>query len=143
VLNEPDETGEIDTKASLVGAAIAAVDGEQWPEELIEDEHGPVQRTQRRRIKWLGMAVGLDRPQVESSVLSELGLNAVEVSAGSLAQRVAALSKLGSDSASWSRLVGAIDVVGRLGSVWVMPGPNCYRLSPSRGVLARAMREPP
>lgn len=143
VLSEPDEEGEFDTKASLVGAAIAATGGQHWPEELIEDEQGPVGRIQRRRIKRLGMLVGFDRIQVESAVLGELGLNAVDVGSGSLAQRVAALNKLGTGSKAWLRLVAAIDHVGRMGSVWVMPKPTCDRLSPSSGALARAMRGPP
>ncbi len=143
VLSEPDEAGEVDTKASLVGAAIAAAEGQHWPEDLIDDEQGPVGRIQRRRIKRLGMLVGFDRPQIESTVLGELGLNAVDVGVGSLAQRVAALSKLGTGSGSWLRLVAAIDHVGRMGSVWVMPKPTCDRLSPSSGALARAMRGPP
>ncbi len=143
VLSEPDEAGEIDTKASLVGAAIAADKGQHWPEELIDDEQGPVGRIQRRRIKRLGMLIGFDRPQVESAVLAELGLDIVDAGFGSLAQRVAALSKLGTGSGSWLRLVAAIDHVGRMGSVWVMPKPTCDRLSPSSGALARAMRGPP
>jgi hypothetical protein len=143
VLSEADEAGEVDMKASLVGAAIAAAGGQHWPEDLIDDEQGPVGRTQRRRIKRLGMLVGFDRPQVESAVLGELGLNAIDVGVGSLAQRVAALSKLGTRSGSWLRLVAAIDHVGLLGSVWVMPKPTCDRLSPSSGALARAMRDPP
>ena len=143
VLSEPDEAGEIDTKASLVGAAIAVVRGQHWPEELIEDEQGPVGRIQRRRIKRLGMLVGFDRIQVESAVLGELGLNVIDVGAESLAQRVAALSKLGTGCGAWLRVVAAIDHVGRMGPVWVMPKPTCDRLSPSRGALARAMRGPP
>lgn len=143
VLGERDEAGEIDTKSSLVGAAIAAVRGERWPEELIFDEQGPVQRTQRRRVKWLGAAVGFDQPQVESSVLGELGLTAVEVNVGSLPQRVSALGRLATDPASWLRFVGALDLVGRLGPVWVMPGVGYDRLGPARGSFARAMRGPP
>ncbi len=143
VLSEPGEAGESDTKVSLVGAAIAAAEGQHWPEDIIEDERGPVGRTQRRRIKRLGMLVGFDRAQVESEVLGVLGLNAIDVGVESLAQRVAALSKLGTGSGSWLRLVAAIDYVGLMGSVWVMPKPTCDRLSPSSGALARAMRGPP
>jgi len=147
VLSEPGKSREpgqaADTKANLVGAAIAAAGGQHWPEELIEDEQGPVGRIQRRRIKRLGMLVGFDRIQVESAVLGELGLNAVDVGSGSLAQRVAALSRLGTGFKSWLRLVAAIDYVGLMGSVWVMPKPTCDRLSPSSGALARAMRGPP
>jgi hypothetical protein len=143
VLGERDEAGEIDTKSSVLGAAVAAIHGERWPEELIEDEQGPVQRTQRRRVQWLGKAVGFDQPQIESSVLGELGLTAVEVSVRSLAQRVATLSRLAADSAPWLRFVGALDLVGQLGPVWVMPGAGCGHLVPARGSFARAMRGPP
>ena len=143
VLSERGEAGEVDAKSSLVGAAIAAIRGERWPEELIFDEQGPVQRTQRRRVKWLGKAVGFDQPQVESSVLGELGLTAVEVNARTPAQRVSALGKLATDSTSWLRFVGALDLVGGLGPVWVMPGVGCDRLVPARGAFARFMRGPP
>ena len=143
VLGEPGEAGEIDTKSSLVGAAIAAIRKERWPEELIFDEPGPVQRTQRRRVEWLGKAVGFDQPQVESSVLGELGLAAIEVNGQTLPQRVSALSRLAPDSASWLRFVGALDLVGRLGPVWVMPGIGRSRLVPARGSFARNMRGPP
>lgn len=143
VLGEADEAGEIDTKSSLVGAAVAAAWGERWQEELIFDEHGPVQRTQRRRVKWLGASVGFDQALVESSVLGELGLTAVEVNARALPQRVSALARLATDSASWLRFIGALDLVGRLGPVWVMPGVGCGRLVPARGSFSRAMRGPP
>jgi hypothetical protein len=143
VLGEQGGALEIDTKSSLVGAAVAAIRGERWPEELIFDEQGPVQRTQRRRVKWLGKAVGFDQPQVESSVLGELGLTAVEVNVRSLPQRVSALGRLASDSASWLRFVGALDLVGLLGPVGVMPGVGCGRLGPARGSFARHMRGPP
>ena len=143
VLSEPDEAGEVDTEARRVGAAIAATEGQHWPEDLIDDEQGPAGRTQRRRIQRLGVLVGFDRIQVESAVLGELGLNAIDVGVKSLAQRVATLSKLGTGIGSWLRLVAAIDHVGRMGSVWVMPKPTCDRLSPSSGALARAMRGPP
>lgn len=143
VLSERDEAYEIDTKSSLVGAAIAAARGERWPEELIFDEQGPVQRTQSRRVKWLGKAVGFDHPQVESSVLGELGLTAVEVNAPTLPQRVSALGRLATEPASLLRIVGALDLVGRLGPVWVMPGVGCGRLVSARGSFARYMRGPP
>ena len=143
VLCEADEAGEVDAKSSLVGAAVAAARGERWQEELIFDEHGPVQRTQRRRVKWLGKAVGFDQVQVESSVLGELGLTAIEVNARTLPQRVSALARLATDPASWLRFVGALDLVGRLGPVWAMPGVGCGRLVPARGSFARAMRGPP
>lgn len=143
VLSEQGEGGEIDTKLSLVGAAIAAIRGERWPEELIFDEQGPVQRTQRRRVKWLGKAVGFDQPQVESAVLAELGLAAVEVNARTLPQRVSALARPAPGSASWLRFVACVDLVGRLGPVWVMPGVGCGRLVPARGSFARYMRGPP
>ena len=136
---EPDDQSE---KDNLVGAGEAACRGERWPDEPIEGDRGPVGRTQRRWLKWLGSVFGLDSPQVDSAVLSELGLNAVEVS-GQLPQRVAALSRLTAEPAWWLRLVGAIDLVGRLGPVWVMPDPRCGRMSPARGSIARSMRGPP
>ena len=143
VLGEPDEAGEVDGKSSVLGAAVAASRGERWPEELIFDEQGPVQRTQRRRVRWLGKAVGFDQPQVASSVLGELGLSAVEVNARTLPQRVSALVRLARDSAPWLRFVAALDLVGQLGPVWVMPGVGCGRLVPARSSFARAMRGPP
>jgi len=114
------EQGDGDPLSSLVGAAVAASRGGRWPEDLIEGEAGPVGRTQRRRIVALGRLVGLDQPKVDSRVLGELGLDAVQVQ-GSLTSLAARLGQLGSGLGPWLRVVGAIDVVGRLGPVGVMP----------------------
>jgi hypothetical protein len=136
------EQGDEDLRSSLVGAAVAASRGERWPEDLIEGEAGPVGRTQRRRIVAVGRLVGLDRPLVDSRVLGELGLDAVQVQ-GSLTSRVARLGRLGPGLGPWLRVVGAIDLVGRLGSVGVMPGVARSRLTPARGARARFLRGPP
>jgi len=142
VLGRADESGKIDARSSLLGAAVAASRGERWPEELIEEEKGPVQRTQRRRVLGLGSALGFDQPEVASAVLAELGLDAVECR-GTLAQRLVALAGQAADPGLWLRVVGAVDLVGRYGPVGVMASPWCGRLAPARGSIARAMRGPP
>lgn len=137
---EPVDHSEADTKSGLVGAAIAAGAGERWERDLIEGESGPVLRTQQRWIKWLGTRVGLDG-ELSSEVLSELGLNAIEVR-GKLTERVAALGKL-TGREGWLRLAGALDLVCRHGPVWVIPDPRNGRVVSARSSLARAMRGPP
>lgn len=129
-------------RSSLVGAAVAACRGERWPEDLIEGEAGPVGRTQRRRIVAVGRMVGLDQAILDSRVLGELGLDAVQVQGG-LAHRVAALGQLRPGLGPWLRVAGAIDLVGRLGPVGVMPGVARARLTPARGARARFRRGPP
>ncbi len=136
------EDGEVDTRSSLLGAAVAASCGERWPDELIEDEEGPVQRTQRRRVQRLGAAVGLERTEVVSQVLAELGLEAI-VFSGSVASRLAVIAGQAGDRALWLQIVGAIDLVGRYGSVGVVEGLRSCRLAPARGSLARSLRGPP
>ena len=133
---------EEDPRASLVGAAVAACRGDEWPEELIEDEAGPVRRTQARRIARVACVTGLDEPRVDSWVLAELGLDAIEVQ-GSLCRRVAALSRLGPGLGPWLRVAGAVDRVGRLGIVGVLPGVVRSRLTRPSGVRARHHRGPP
>jgi hypothetical protein len=142
VLRVADEGGEVDTRSSLLGAAVAASRGERWPEELIEDEEGPVQRTQRRRVQRGAWAVGLDGPVVDSAVLAELGLDAVACT-GTVAARVAVLADKGSDPGLWLRIVGAIDLVGRYGPVGVMEGLRGRRLAAARSSFVRALRGPP
>jgi len=134
---EPDEP-----RASLVGAAIADCRGERWSEDLIFDEQGPVRRTQRRRIAFVGRVVGLDRQDVGSRVLGELGLAAMQMR-GKLSDRVAALGELGPGLDPWLRIVGAIDLVGRLGPVGVLAGVARSPLTPARGIRARSLRGPP
>lgn len=136
------EVGEVDTKTSLLGAAVAASRGERWPEELIEDEEGPVQRTQRRRVQRLATALGLGRPEVDSAVLAELGLEAI-VCRGSAATRLAVIAGQAGDRALWLRIVGAIDLVGKYGPVCVVDGLRSCRLAPARGSFVRALRGPP
>jgi hypothetical protein len=133
---------EVDTRSCLLGAAVAASRGERWLDELIEDEEGPVQRTQRRRVQSLGSAVGLDRPEVSSAVLAELGSEAI-VFRGSAASRLAAIADQTGDRALWLRIVGAIDLVGRYGPVGVVDGLRGCRLAPARGSFVRALRGPP
>lgn len=143
---EPDESEDVREAdehrepATMVGAAIAASVGEFWERELIEDEPGPVLRTQQRWIKWLGLVVGLDG-ELSSEVLSELGLDAIDVR-GNLAGKVAALGKLTGPYA-WLRFAGALDLVCRLGPVWVISDPRSSRVASARGSVARAMRGPP
>jgi hypothetical protein len=131
-----------DPRASLVGAAVSACHGEYWVEELIEDESGPVRRTQVRRIARVAFVTGLDEPEVDSRVLGELGLDAVDVQ-GSLSRRVAALSNLGPGLAPWLRVAGAVDLAGHLGDVGVLPGVARSRLSRPSGTRARHHRGPP
>ncbi len=141
VLGQSAEGGE-DPRASLVGAAVAACRGDEWPEELIEEEAGPVRRTQARRIARVAFMTGLDEPRVDSRILDELGLEAIEVQ-GSLSRRVAALSRLGAGLGPWLRVAGAVDRVGRLGIVGVLPGVVRSRLTRPSGVRARHYRGPP
>ena len=90
----------------------------------------------------MGRLVGLDQPLADSRVMGELGLDAVQVQ-GSLTRRVARLGQLGPGLGPWLRVAGAIDVVGRLGPVGVMPGVARSRLTPARGARARFLRGPP
>lgn len=133
---------EEDPRSSLVGAAVAACGGQRWPEELIEDERGPVRRTQARRIGRAAFVIGLDGLQVASAVLGELGLDAVEVHGG-VSRRVAALRGLGPGLGPWLRALAAVDLVGRLGTVGVLPGVGRSRLTRPRGRRARHHRGPP
>jgi len=137
------EGGEVDVRSHLLGAAVAASRGERWPTELIEDEEGPTQRTQHRRVQRVASAGGLDQRVVDSAVLAELGLDAVACS-GALAVRLAGLAaRAADDSALWLRIAGAIDLVGGYGRVGVMEGLRSARLAPARGSVARALRGPP
>jgi hypothetical protein len=111
-------------------------------EELIEEESGPVRRTQSRRIARVASVTGLDEPLVGSRILGELGLDAVDVR-GDLSRRVAALSRLGSGLAPWLRVVGVVDLVGRLGIVGVLPGVARSRMTRPSGTRARYYRGPP
>jgi len=136
------EGKEAEGRASLVDAATAYCRGERWPEEPIEDEVGPVGRTQRRRITAVGRAVGLDQPVVDSRVLGELGLDVVQTRGG-LSERVAALGGVGPEMGPWLRIVGAMDLVGRWGRVGVLAGTVSARLTSARGCRARSLRGPP
>jgi hypothetical protein len=129
-------------RPSLVGAAIAACRGQWWPEGLDEGEPGPVLRTQRRWIATAARALGLDGPEVDSRVVGELALDVIAVR-GSRSQRVAALGQLGAGLGPWLRVAGAIDVVGRLGVVGVLPGVVRARLTRAGGRWARGYRGPP
>lgn len=131
-----------DPRASLVGAAVAASRGEHWSDELIEDERGPVRRTQARRIARVAFLTGLEEPEVDSRILGELGLGAVDVH-GSLSRRVAALTSMGPGLAPWLRVAGAVDLVGHLGIVGVLPGAARSRLTRPSGTRARHYRGPP
>ena len=131
-----------DPRATLVGAAVAASRGEHWFDELIEDESGPVRRTQMRRIARVAFVAGLDGVEVGSRILGELGLDAVEVHGG-LQRRVAALSRLGPGLAPWLRVAGAVDHVGHLGIVGVLPGVARARLTRPSWARARHRRGPP
>ena len=142
VICQAERPASADPRASLVGAAIADCRGEHWSDDLIEDERGPVRRTQRRRIAFVGRAVGLDRQDVDSRVLGELGLEVVQTR-GRQSERVAALSALGPGLERWLRVVGAIDLVGRLGPVGVLAGVARSPLTPARGIRARSLRGPP
>ena len=142
VVRKSGEDSEFDPRSSLLGAAVAASRGERWPEELIEDEEGPVQRTQRRRVQRFGSALGLDRSEVDSAVLAELGLDAV-VCSGTVASRLAKIAVQACDRAHWLRIVGAIDLVGRYGPVGAVDGLRDSRLAPARGSFVRALRGPP
>jgi hypothetical protein len=129
-------------RASLVGAAVAQCRGERWPEELIFDDPGPVRRTQGRRIARVGELVGFDGREVDSRVLGELGLGVVQVG-GRLSERVAALSALGPGLEPWLRVVGAMDLVRRLGPVGVLAGVVRSPLTSARGSRVRSFRGPP
>lgn len=142
VVGRSEDDGKVDTRSSMLGAAVAASHGERWPEELIEDEKGPVQRTQRRRVRCIGRAIGLDQSEVDSAVLAELGLDAV-VCTGTAASRLCRLASKAGDPAFWLRVVGAIDLVGKYGPVGVVEGLRNRRLAPARGSFARALRGPP
>ena len=131
-----------DPRASLVGAAVAVCRGEQWVDELIEGEPGPVRRTQKRRIARVAFVTGLNEPAVDSRILGELGLDAVDVH-GRLSRRVAALSRLGPGFGAWLRVMGAVDFVGRLGIVGVLPGVARSCLTRPSGARARHHRGPP
>ncbi len=141
VLGQCPEARE-DPRASLVGAAVAASRGDLWVEDLIEDEVGPVKRTQARRIARVAFVTGLDDEHVDSRIFGELGLDAVDVH-GILSQRVAAMSCLGAGLGPWLRVAGAVDLVGRLGTVGVLPGVARSRLTRPSGVRARHYRGPP
>jgi hypothetical protein len=134
--------GGEDPRASLVSDAVSACRGEHRVEELIEDETGPVRRTQVRRIARVAYVTGLDKPEVDSRILGELGLDAVDVH-GSLSRRVAALSRLGPGLGPWLRVLGAMDLVGHLGVVGVLPGVARSRLTRPSGARARHHRGPP
>jgi hypothetical protein len=68
------EGGEVDTKSSLLGAAVAASRGERGPDELIEDEEGPVQRTQRRRVHPLAARCQYPDRQAHDSHLHDISV---------------------------------------------------------------------
>ena len=142
MLCQVEGAGSDETRTSLVGAAIAVCRDEHWPDELIFDEQGPIRRTQRRRIARVSRLVGFDQQEVDSRVLGELGLGVMQ-SGGGPSERVASLSTLGSGSAAWLRVVGAIDLVGRLGPVGVLVGVARSPLIPARGVRTRFLRGPP
>jgi len=142
VICQAEGTEEKEGRASLVGAAVAYCRGERWPEEPIEDEVGPVGRTQRRRIAAVGRAVGLDQPKVDSRLIGELGLDVVQTRGG-LSERVAALCEAGPGMGPWLRIVGAMDLVGWWGRVGVLAGTANARLTPARGCRARSLRGPP
>jgi hypothetical protein len=125
-----------------VGAAVAVCRGERWPEELVDDERGPVGRTQRRWVRKVASVLGLGGAQVASGVLSELGLEAIMLGV-TLAQRVAAVAHKAADPFLWLHLAGALDLVGAYGPVGVIEGLQQPRLAPARGSFARAMRGPP
>lgn len=142
IVATPDEEDEIDTMACLAGAAVAVCRGERWPEELLEDEVGPVGRTQRRWVRKVAEILGLDGPEVSSEVVSELGLDVVEL-VGSTAQRVAAVARRAADHALWLRLAATLDLVGAYGPVGIVEGLHSGRVAPARGRLTRALRGPP
>jgi len=142
LLSQAEGTDACDPRSSLVGAAVASCRGEHWPDELIFDEHGPVRRTQRRRIARVSALLGFDRDEIDSRVVSELGLSVME-SVGDVAQRVAALSVFRPGLSPWLRLVGAVDLVGQLGPVGVLAGVARSPLTPARSSRARSLRGPP
>lgn len=142
VVCQVEDPEEADSRASLTGAAVAVCRGERWPEDLILGEQGPAGRTQRRRIAAVGRLVGLDQPRVDSRVLGELGLDLVETG-GKLSARVAAVGRMGPGIGAWLRIVGAVDLVGRLGTVGVLLGTTRSSLTPARGSRARCLRGPP
>ena len=142
IVTTPDDQGEIDTKACLAGAAVAVCRGERWTEELLKDEAGPAGRTQRRWVRKVAAILGLDGHEVTSDVVSELGLDMVELM-GSTAQRVTAVARRAADHTLWLRLAATLDLVGAYGPVAIVEGLHSGRVAPARGRLARALRGPP
>ena len=58
-----------ESRDDVVSAAAAWCAGRRWEEELIEDDPGPVRRTQWRRINQLAQRLGLDSKKVDSRIL--------------------------------------------------------------------------
>lgn len=141
-LCQVDECAGQDFRDSLVGAAVAWKRHERWVEELIEDETGPVRRTQLRRIGKLGRLLGLDGEKVSSRVLEELGLPLART-LGGVKERVAALGEIQPGFAGWLRLVGTMDLVGALSPVCVLSAEESARVRPARSDWARHRRAPP
>lgn len=133
---KPERTDDV------VTAAAAWCAGQRWEEELIEDDIGPVRRTQWRRINQLARKLGLDGEKVDSRILGILDLPA-EMCVAEPPRRVAALAGLGPGIGAWLRLAGAFDFVGLLGPVGIGAGVTNTRLRKARGAWARMRRGPP
>jgi hypothetical protein len=124
----------------VVSAAAAWCAGQRWEEELVEDDPGPVRRTQWRRINQLARRLGLDSEKVDSHILEILDLSA-ELNMVKPPGRVAALAGLG--IGAWLRLAGALDFVSLLGPVGIFTGVTNIRLRKARSAWARMQRGPP
>jgi len=131
-----------ESRDDVVSAAAAWCAGRRWEEELIEDDPGPVRRTQWRRINQLAQRLGLDSKKVDSRILEILGLPA-EMSVLKPPGRVAVLVGLGPGIGAWLRLAGALDFVSLLGPVGIGTGVTNTRLRKARSAWARMQRGPP
>jgi hypothetical protein len=133
---------------SLIGGAIAIVDGRRPPDELIEDERGPVRRTAERRAQKVAAVLGLDGQEVSSEVLAVLSLPGVSMRHEGPARRrinhrVAALAPLSMMPRGFLRALAAISVVGTYDGVGLIEGVRIGTVIGAASPVARALRGPP
>lgn len=131
----------------MISGAIALSRGRSIPDELIEDEVGPVLRTVIRRATKVAIVLGLDGPVVASKVHSALGLGGLRMlHQGSRRQRilhrVAQLEAIPASAQGWSRMLSAMSVAGRLDGAFVIDGLRLGRMVDARSLAAGALRGP-
>lgn len=143
---EPE--GWEDPGSSMIAGAVALTRGWLIPNELIEDERGPVRRTVIRRATKVAEVLGLDGPEVASEVMSALDLPGLALRhEGSRPQRilhrVSQLKQMPAGPDRWSRMLEAMSVTGRLDGVLLIDSLRVGKLIDASSLAARALRGPP